>query len=201
MGTLLATALVYVFIDILPLYRFFPSVEPQILQILWQSLLWGAHSFFVAFFICYGLSQGLNLQPKGFVAFFKKYFSEFLATRLRIVIHSTLWFLLLIIPGFVMMLKYSLGEMAVFFSPNFLDDRTQDPLTISSKKIGFKVGPLLFLAIFYFIVPAILDTSFDHAHLVYEPSGRIIQILIYTFLIIITYIYLYWTFSKEKKNV
>ncbi len=199
----MATALVYVFMDILPIYRLFPYVEPQILQILWQSILWGIHSLFATFFICHGIGVGLKIQPDSFGGFFVKYFSEFMATRLRVVIFSTLWFLVFIIPGFVMLIKYSLSEIAVFFNPNFLEDRTQDPLQISSQKMGYKVGAIILLSILYFVVPTVIDSSFEHAHLIYEPSGRVFQILAYTILILLTYIYLFWAFTnfQEKKNV
>lgn len=189
--------------DILPIYRLFPYAEPQIIQILWQSILWGAHSLFATFFICYCIGVGLKVQPDNFVTFFIKYFNEFLAARLRVIIFSTLWFLVFIIPGFIMLIRYSLAEITVFFNPNFLEDRTQDPLDISSKKMGFKLGALILLSVLYFIIPMTIDSSFDHAHLIYEPSGRIFQIFAYTFLILFTYIYLFWAFTnfQEKKNV
>lgn len=202
-GILVSTTLVYVFMDIVPIYRFIPSVEPQIAQVLWQSVLWGLHSVFIAFYVCHGIGVGLKLHSDSFFKFFFKYFNEFLAARLRVLIRSSLWFLVFIIPGFIMLLRYSLSEMIVFFNPNFLEDRTQDPLLISKQKIGFKFVPLGLLSLFYFVIPMFLDSSFEHANLLHEPSGRVFQILMYTILILLSNFYLFWAFThyQEKNNV
>lgn len=203
LGVILSTALVYVLLDLAPVLQLFPNTETRIVQILWQSVLWGLHSIFIAFFINYGLGLAFNLHQVSFMNFFVMFFPEFLSTKLRAIIKTTLWGLLFIIPGFIMALRYSLSEMVVFFNPNFLEDRTQDPLSLSAEKIGFQAPKLLLLAFLLFVLPSIFDSSFDHAHFMYEPYPRLAQIALYSVLNLFTYIYLFKIFYKfeEKKNV
>jgi hypothetical protein len=204
---LTATTLVYVLIDTFPIYRFFSNLEPQILQILWQTLVWGLYSVFICFFIVYFFYNHLKLsnEKPSFFNFFCKYFYEFLTTRLRVALHVSLWLLVFVLPGIFMILKLCLSEVVVFLNPNFLEDKTQDPLTISSQKIGFKFLPLVVLFLLLLVLPSIFDSIFNHAHLLYEPQGRIFQIFLYTLLSFVSYIYMISLFlnlnSKEKQNV
>lgn len=96
-----------------------------------------------------------------------------------------------------MALRYSLSELVIFFNPNFLEDRAQDPLAISAETLGFQIPKLLILASLYLILPSILDSVFDHAHLLYEPYPRLAQIALYSVLNIFTYIYLFKIFYKS----
>jgi hypothetical protein len=203
LGVILSTAFVYLLLDLAPVLQLFPNTEARIVQVLWQSSLWGIYSIFIAFYISYGLGLAYKLHETSFLNFFVTFFPEYLSTKLRAIIKTTLWGLLFIIPGFVMALRYSLSEMVVFFNPNFLVDRTQDPLTISAEKIGFKVPILFLLAFLFFVLPSVFDSSFDHAHFLYEPYPRFAQIALYSFLNLFTYIYLFKIFYKfeEKQNV
>lgn len=200
-GVILLTTLTYGLIDFVPIYEIIPVFEARIVQALWQSGVWSIYAIILSFMICYGLSLGFGHTQKNFFQFFTTFFSEFLATKLRVMVHTTLWALLFIIPGFIMALKYSLSEMVIFFSPNFLEDRTQDPLKISSEKIGFYIPTLLILLALYFILPMAIDESFSRANFNYNPIQRVIQIILYSLLNLFTYIYLFKIFyTVEQKN-
>ncbi len=200
-GVLLATSLVYLAIDLVPILQIFPNVESKIVLVLWQSLLWMVYSVFISFYLNFELGRGFDLvEDKNFLFFILKYFPEFLSLKLRTLVKTTLWAFLFIIPGFVMMLRYSLGELVVFFSPNFLDDRTQDPLTISSDIVGFHLLRLTLLASLYYVLPTVFDSTFDHAHFMYEPRSRVIQIILYSTLNLVTYIYLFKIFFRTQQS-
>lgn len=201
LGVLIATSLVYLLLDLIPIYKLFPNVEFRIVQVLWQTLLWTLYSICIGFFICHSLGSAFGIISNSFGDFFAKNFVEFLTAKFRVLIKSTLWGLLFFIPGFVMAIRYSLNEMVIFFNPGFLEDRTQDPLIISTQKISFFSPVLFILIVLYFILPAVLDSSFDQAHFQYEPLQRLAQILLNSVLILGTYIYLFKIYFNPKETI
>lgn len=197
-GLILGTTITYALLDFVPIYTLFPYAEARIVQALWQTGLWTLYAIFIAFWLSYGLGSSQNLFQGNFFDFFKTYFSEFLATKLRTLIYTSLWGLLFLIPGLIMALRYSLSEMVVFFNPHFLEDRTQDPLTISAQKIGYHVPTLLAIAGLYFLLPMVFDSLFERAHFLYSPWERLIQIGLYSILNLFTYVYLFKIFNIVK---
>jgi hypothetical protein len=200
LGVVIATSLVYLLLDLVPIFKLFPDVELRIIQVLWQTLLWTLYSVFIAFFIGHGLGVGLKMTQDSFWTFCSKNILEYLSAKLRVLIKSTLWGLLFIIPGFIMAIRYSLNEMVIFYSPDFLEDRTQDPLEISARKISTFSPALIALVGLYFLLPAFFDASFDHAHFQYEPYPRLFQIALYSVLNLATYIYLFKLFLNFKET-
>lgn len=101
-----------------------------------------------------------------------------------------------------MSLRYSLSELVVFFYPNFEINKTIDPLRLSKKSLpldGWKTLSLLFLT--FFVFPLFLDSSFEHAHLLYEPTGRFVQAFLYSVLNIFTYILIFKFFIETTEEI
>lgn len=200
LGVALATSLVYLLLDLVPIFKLFPEVELRIIQVLWQTLLWTLYSVFIAFYIGHGLGVSLKMTEDSFWTFCSKNILEYLTAKLRVLIKSTLWGLLFIIPGFIMAIRYSLNEMVIFYNPDFLEDRSQDPLEISAQKIKTFSPALIVLIGLYFLLPAFFDASFDHAHFQYEPYPRLIQIALYSILNLVTYFYLVKIYLNFKET-
>lgn len=200
LGVALATSLVYLLLDLVPIFKLFPDIELRIIQVLWQTLLWTLYSVFIAFYIGHGLGVGLKMTKDSFWTFCSKNILEYLTAKLRVLIKSTLWGLLFIIPGFIMAIRYSLNEMVIFYNPDFLEDRSQDPLEISTQKISTFSPALIVLVGLYFLLPAFFDASFDHAHFQYEPYPRLLQIALYSVLNLVTYFYLVKIYLNFKET-
>lgn len=150
----------------------------------------------------YELGLAKHLVASNFLQFIQKNFLEYLTAQLRILISTSLWFLALIIPGLIMMLRYSLAQAFIFFHPRFYEDRTLDPLKLSLQKIGLnKIGFMVLLAVLLFIFPLFIDSTFEHAHFMFEPLGRFFQIFFYSFLNIFTYCYIFNTYLDVTEDI
>lgn len=200
------TTLNYVLIDLFPIQSIGPFQyhEARIVVSIWQAMVWALYSFCLSFVIYYHLGFKKGLTQLNFVQFVSKNITEYITAQLRIVINTSLWFLAFIIPGFIMDARFRVAPLVVFFHPHFHQDRSIDPLKVSLKKIPLtQAGAILFLISLVFICPLVFDSIFEHAHFMFEPRGRIVQILLYSLLNIFTYSYVFTIYlnSTEETNV
>lgn len=191
-------------IDLFPIQSLpvFNDIEVRIVVAIWQALIWALYSASLGFIIYYHLGKAHGLTQQRFVPFVMKNFLEYLTAQLRILISTSLWFLVFIIPGFIMDARYRLAPLFVFFHPQFHTDRSIDPLRSSLQKISLrKAGFITLLIVLTFICPMIFDSIYQHAHFMYEPQGRVVQIVLYSFLNLFTYCYVFMTYldlTEEK---
>lgn len=195
--TLGLTTSAYLLIDLLPIQSLSPlkDIQVRIITQVWYALVWMFYSVSMSFLIYHQLGKKQGLTQSSFLDFVALHFAEYITAQLRILIHVSLWFLALILPGFVMEARFRLASLFIFFHPRFHQDRSLDPLRLSLdaiplKKVGF-IGVILVLTT---ITPMVVDSVYAHASLMFEPQGRVAQILIYTLLNLITHSYIFKTY-------
>lgn len=195
--TLGLTALSYALIDFFPIQTFeaFQDIQAQIISQLWQSLVWVAHSISLSFLIYYHLGKRKGLTQGSLACFIAQNFGEYITAQLRVLIRVSLWFLALILPGIIMDARYRLTSLFVFFHPRFHEDRTLDPLRLSLEAIPLtKLGFITLMVILCYVLPMGIDSFYPHASFMFEPTGRFVQIALFSILNLITHTYIFKTY-------
>lgn len=196
-GVALTHTLSIFLLDVFPLYKWTSIVSPNVSQTLWYSLITTLNSLFLCFFILHSLGRKQGWTSLSFFKFFKTHFLEVVTAQLRILWVSSIWLLALILPGIIMYLRLAFAECVIFFTPHFYENRQIDPLDRSFKSLKSQKFVLFILFLLLLVAPPLIDSRFEHAHFLYEPTGRIVQILLYTLLSILTYSFIFFNFKRS----
>lgn len=197
------TSLVYVLTDLFPIQAIgpFKDFQARVIVQLWQALVWAAYYLSTSFIIYYFLGLKHGLTQSSLTCFITQNFGEYITAQLRILIRVSLWFFALVIPGFIMDARYKLTTLFILFHPHFHEDRSIDPLELSLKSVPLKrMGWIALIVLLTTICPWIIDGLWPHASLLYEPQGRLLQILFYSLLYLFTYAYLFKTYLDIREG-